>query len=131
MLPVADLERARRSTSCRPAFDLLVGHSAGDDFRVVQLTPPGSACSIALMRNTEAPGTVSGLHLVVADLDAARAELAGRGTGVSEIYPFGVGGQQPGPDPDRRDYSSFVSSPTPTTTAGCSRRSRATGHDPT
>ncbi|MDQ6650120.1 MAG: VOC family protein [Actinomycetota bacterium] len=109
VVPVADLDRAKAFYLDRAGFDLLVDHSAGEDFRVVQLTPPGSACSIALMRNTEAPGSLSGLHLTVQDIDAARAELAQRGTEVSEVYHFGATGQEPGPDPDRRDYNSFVS----------------------
>jgi hypothetical protein len=93
----------------RAGFVLDVDHRAGEDFRVVQLTPPGSSCSITLMRNTEAAGSVQGLHLVVSDIEAARAELVGRGTEVSEIYHFDGGGQQPGPDPQRGDYESFLS----------------------
>ncbi|MEA3184226.1 MAG: hypothetical protein QOJ74_703, partial [Ilumatobacteraceae bacterium] len=71
--------------------------------------PPGSACSIALMKSTTVPGSVQGLHLVVTDLDAARAELVGRGVDASEMFHFGATGQAAGPDPDRRDYNSFVS----------------------
>ena len=62
----------------------------------MQLTPPGSACSIALMRSSTAAGTLQGLHLVVSDIDAARAELLDRGTDVSEIYHFESGSQVPG-----------------------------------
>ena len=85
-----------------------VDFSAGDDFRVVQLTPPGSACSIALMRNTEAPGSLQGLQLVVADIDVARAELIGRGVVVSDFFHFEEGGRLQGPAPDRIDYGTFV-----------------------
>jgi catechol 2,3-dioxygenase-like lactoylglutathione lyase family enzyme len=109
VVPVSDVDRAKDFYIDKAGFGLDVDHRAGDDFRVVQLTPPGSACSIALMRNTEAPGSLQGLHLVVPDLDAARAELVARGADVSEMFHFGPGGQEPGPDPERRDYNSFLS----------------------
>ena len=109
VVPVSDVDRAKDFYIDKAGFGLDVDHRAGDDFRVVQLTPPGSACSIALMRNTEAPGSLQGLHLVVPDLDAARAELVTRGADVSEMFHFGPGGQEPGPDPERRDYNSFLS----------------------
>ena len=108
VVPVADVDRAKDFYLEQAGFDLLVDHRAGEDFRVVQVTPPGSACSIALMRNPEKAGSVEGLHLVVRDLDAARAELIGRGVAASEMYHFGPEGQQPGPDPERNDYNSFV-----------------------
>jgi hypothetical protein len=91
----------------------------------VQLTPPGSACSIALMTNLDAAGTVNGLHLIVNDIDAARSELVGRGVPASDIFHFEAGGQMEGPDPGRSDYNSFVSSTTRTATAGWCRRSVA------
>jgi catechol 2,3-dioxygenase-like lactoylglutathione lyase family enzyme len=109
VLPVADVDRAKEFYTDKTAFTLDVDFSAGEDFRVVQLTPPGSACSVTLMRNSESAGTVQGLHLVVPDIDAARAELTGRGTDVSELFHFGQGGQTPGPDPDRRDYGTYFS----------------------
>ena len=90
-------------------FDLIVDHSAGEDFRVVQLVPPGSACAIAVMKQPERAGKVLGLHLIVTDIEAARSELHERGVAVSELYHFGEAGQMPGPDPDRRDYNSFFS----------------------
>jgi catechol 2,3-dioxygenase-like lactoylglutathione lyase family enzyme len=93
----------------RAGFRLDVDHSAGDDFRVVQLTPPGSACSITLMRNPEAAGSVHGLHLVVSDIDAARAELTGRGVGASEPFHFSETGQTPGHHPGRESYGTFLS----------------------
>jgi predicted enzyme related to lactoylglutathione lyase len=109
VVPVSDVDRAKSFYLDNAGFNLDVDHRAGDDFRVVQLTPQGSACSITIMRNTDAAGSVQGLHLVVADIDAARAELTGRGTDVSEIFHFEAGGQEAGPDPERRDYGSFLS----------------------
>jgi predicted enzyme related to lactoylglutathione lyase len=106
---VSDIDRAKAFYLDQTGFTLDVDHSAGEDFRVVQLTPPGSACSIALMRNqSNPPGSVQGLHLCVSDIEAARAELVGRGTGVSEVFHFGPGGQEPGPDPQRGNYNSFA-----------------------
>jgi predicted enzyme related to lactoylglutathione lyase len=87
VVPVSDVDRAKTFYLEQAGFNLDVDHRAGEDFRVVQLTPPGSACSIALMRNTAAPGSLQGLHLVVSDIDAARAELVKRGTDVSEVLP--------------------------------------------
>jgi catechol 2,3-dioxygenase-like lactoylglutathione lyase family enzyme len=107
VVPVADVDRAKAFYVDGAGFGLDVDHSAGD-FRVVQLTPPGSACSIALMRNAEGAGSLHGLHLVVPDVEAALAELSGRGVEVNGPYHFGEAGQQPGPDPERRDYNSFL-----------------------
>ncbi|MGI8855065.1 MAG: VOC family protein [Thermomicrobiales bacterium] len=109
LVPVSDVDRAKEFYIEQAGFNLDVDHRAGDDFRVVQLTPPGSACSIVLMRNTEAAGSVQGLQLVVADIDAARAALVERGTDVSDLFHFEAGGQMPGPDPQRSDYNSFLS----------------------
>jgi predicted enzyme related to lactoylglutathione lyase len=109
VVPVSDVDRAKAFYMEQAGFGLDVDHCAGDDFRIVQLTPPGSACSITLMRNTGAAGSLNGLHLVVPDIDAARAELVGRGADVSEVFHFAEGGQTPGPDPERRDYGSFLS----------------------
>ncbi|MEA2207661.1 MAG: hypothetical protein QOF54_138 [Solirubrobacteraceae bacterium] len=109
VVPVADVDRAKSFYIDDAGFDLLVDHSAGEDFRVVQLNPPGSACSIAVMKQPDRAGAVKGLHLTVEDLDAARAELLARGVLVSEMFHFGAGGQQDGPDPERRDYNSFFS----------------------
>lgn len=108
VVPVSDIDRAKAFYLDQVGFRLDVDHRAGEDFRVVQLTPPGSACSIALMRNA-APGTLQGLHLVVPDIDAARAELLGRDIKASEIFHFGPEGQQPGHDPARANYNSFFS----------------------
>jgi catechol 2,3-dioxygenase-like lactoylglutathione lyase family enzyme len=109
VVPVADVDRAKEFYLEQAGFELLVDHSAGEDFRVVQLVPPGSACAIALMANAEAAGTLQGLHLIVSDIDAARAELLARGAPAGEVFHFGGNGQQPGPDPERRDYNSFLS----------------------
>jgi predicted enzyme related to lactoylglutathione lyase len=109
VVPVADVDRAKAFYMDQVGFDLHVDHSAGEDFRVVQLVPPGSACAIALMKQPDRAGGVRGLHLVVTDIDAARGELHGHGVEVSELFHFGERGQQPGPHPDRRDYNSFFS----------------------
>jgi catechol 2,3-dioxygenase-like lactoylglutathione lyase family enzyme len=111
VVPVSDVDRAKTFYTEKTGFNLDVDHRAGDDFRVVQLTPPGSACSISIGKGiTQAPpGSVQGLHLIVSDIDAARAELVRRGVDVSEIFHFESGQQVPGPDPQRRDYGSFLS----------------------
>ena len=108
VVPVTDQDRAKAFYTDDVGFDLVVDHRAGD-FRVVQLTPPGSACSIALMRNPEAAGSVQGLHLVVSDIDAARSALVNRGVAVSELFHFQDGLQVSGPDPQRGDYNTFCS----------------------
>jgi catechol 2,3-dioxygenase-like lactoylglutathione lyase family enzyme len=109
VVPVSDIDRAKSFYLEQAGFDLLVDHRAGEDFRVVQLTPPGSACSIAVMKNLEAPGSLQGLHLVVSDIEAARAELVGRGVPAGDFFHMGPEGETPGPDPDRNDYNSFFS----------------------
>lgn len=108
VVPVADVDRAKSFYLEQVGFDLLIDHRAGEDFRVVQLTPKGSACSIALMRNEAAAGSLIGLHLVVSDIDAAAAELEGRGVTTSSVYHFAEGAQTPGHDPGRADYGSFL-----------------------
>jgi catechol 2,3-dioxygenase-like lactoylglutathione lyase family enzyme len=110
LLPVSDVDRAKAFYVDNVGFNLDVDHSAGDDFRVVQLTPPGSACSISMgIGITDAPpGSVHGLHLVVSDILATRAELVGRGVDVSEVYHFESGKRTPGPDPERRNYGSYA-----------------------
>ena len=109
VVPVSDVDRAKTFYIEKPRFNLDVDHSAGDDFRVVQLTPPGSACSIAIMKNPETAGSYQGLQLIVADIHDARAELVENGMEVSEIFHFDSGGQVPGPDPQRTSYASFFS----------------------
>jgi len=109
VVPASDVDRTKAFYLEQAGFELLVDHRAGEDFRVVQMTPPGSACAIAVMKQPERAGSLLGLHLIVPDIDAARAELAGRGVEVSEVFHFDEGGQQPGHDPERRDYNSFIS----------------------
>jgi catechol 2,3-dioxygenase-like lactoylglutathione lyase family enzyme len=110
MVPVSDVDRAKTFYTEKAGFNLDVDHRAGEEFRVVQMTPAGSACSIAvgIGITKAAPGSAQGLHLVVSDIDAARSELAGRGVDVSEVQHFESGGMVPGPDPEHRDYGSYV-----------------------
>jgi catechol 2,3-dioxygenase-like lactoylglutathione lyase family enzyme len=109
IMPVSDVDAAKAFYSDKLGFHVDVDFSAGEHFRIVQLTPPGSHCSITLMKNPESAGNVSGLHLVVADIDAARAELVGRGAEVSELYHHTETGETPGPHPGRDDYGTFMS----------------------
>lgn len=111
VVPVSDVDRAKTFYIEKAGFNLDVDHRAGDDFRVVQLTPPGSACSIAIGTGITgvAPGSAQGLHLVVSDIDAARAALVERGADVGEIFHIEAGRQVPGPDPQRSNYGSFLS----------------------
>ena len=111
VVPVSDIDRAKAFYLEKAGFGLDVDHSAGEDFRVVQLTPPGSACSISFVGGMGGgtPGSVKGLHLVVTDIETARAELVGRGADVSELFHFDAGGQVSGPDPQRSSYNSFLS----------------------
>jgi catechol 2,3-dioxygenase-like lactoylglutathione lyase family enzyme len=110
IVPVSDVDRAKTFYTEKAGFHLDVDHRAGDNFRVVQLTPPGSACSISIGTGISSmePGSVQGLHLVVSDIDAAHAELVERGVDVSEVQHYESGGMVPGPDPERRDYGSFL-----------------------
>jgi predicted enzyme related to lactoylglutathione lyase len=108
VVPVSDVDRAKSFYVDEAGFNLDVDHRAGEDFRVVQLTPPGSACSITLMKSLEAPGSVHGLQLIVSDIDAARAELVGRGMDAGDVFHFDEGTQVPGPHPQRVDYGSFL-----------------------
>src|SRR5919199_3323499 len=89
-IPVSDVDRAKAFYVDRLGFNADHDHRVSDDMRFVQLTPPGSGCSIAIGDGiTDAePGSVRGLQLVVNDIDAARAELARRGVDVSEIHDF-------------------------------------------
>ena len=110
-IPVADVERAKRfygGLGWRLDADFVVGN----DFRVVQFTPPGSPCSIQFGKGITpaVPGSVSGLFLVVSDIEAAYAELVDRGVEVSEVFHRAGPGGPPvgGPDPGRRSYSSFA-----------------------
>jgi predicted enzyme related to lactoylglutathione lyase len=110
IVPVADVDRAKAFYMDQVGFGLDVDHSAGDDFRVVQLTPPGSGCSIALLKNYTdmAPGSLHGVQLCVEDIVLARAELVARGVDVSEPFHFGEAGRTEGLDPERRTFASFI-----------------------
>jgi catechol 2,3-dioxygenase-like lactoylglutathione lyase family enzyme len=110
LIPVSDVDRAKEFYVERCGFDLDVDHRPNEEFRVMQITPPGSACSLTIGTGiTDAePGSYRGTHLVVNDIEAARAELVGRGVEVSEIRHMGPGGWEPGVDPERRDYNSFA-----------------------
>jgi catechol 2,3-dioxygenase-like lactoylglutathione lyase family enzyme len=112
VVPVSDVDRAKAFYIDQAGFELNVdsGETMGTDFRVVQLTPPGSACSIAIGKGigTMPPGSLHGLHLIVGDIEAARDELVGRGTEVGDIFHFGEAGQTPGVDPERRSYATFM-----------------------
>jgi catechol 2,3-dioxygenase-like lactoylglutathione lyase family enzyme len=114
-LPVSDVERALRFYVDQVGFALDVDYSPKDAFRVVQLTPPGSSCSIQIGKGlTDAPaGSVRNTYLVVTDLEAARTRLLERGIEVSEIRhktPIGAwdGLSAPGLDPARGNYASFA-----------------------
>jgi predicted enzyme related to lactoylglutathione lyase len=89
-VPVSDIDRAKAFYTDQAGFNADHDYAVSDEIRFVQLTPPGSACSIAIGRGlTDAvPGSVVGLQLVVADIEAARKELADRGTDVSEVQDF-------------------------------------------
>jgi catechol 2,3-dioxygenase-like lactoylglutathione lyase family enzyme len=110
LVPVSDVDRAKAFYVEKLGFNLDVDHQPSEEFRVVQMTPPGSACSITIGKGITdaAPGSYRGTHLVVTDIETARAELVGRGVEVSDIRHMGPGGWEPGPDPERRRYASFA-----------------------
>jgi catechol 2,3-dioxygenase-like lactoylglutathione lyase family enzyme len=108
-LPVSDVDRAKRfyeGLGWRLDADIV----AGDDFRVVQLTPPHSQCSIhfGIGLTTSAPGSAQRMLLAVSDIEAAREELNSRGADVSEAFHLD-GGRAEGPDPQGRTYSTYAS----------------------
>lgn len=110
LLPVSDVDKAKDFYTEQLGFALDVDHRAGEDFRVVQMTPPGSACSISVgigITQME-PGSVQGMHLVVANIEAARAELVSRGVEVGDVRHMTPEGWAEGPDPDHADYGSFA-----------------------
>ncbi|MBB4663858.1 VOC family protein [Conexibacter arvalis] len=110
VVPVSDVDVSKAFYVEQAGFQLDVDHSAGEEFRVVQLTPPGSACSITIGKGIQRspPGSAHGLHLVVRDIEAARSELVARGLDVSDFFHFGPSGQTSGLDPERRDYGTFA-----------------------
>ena len=111
VVPVSDVDRAKAFYADKMGFTVDVDHRASEAFRVVQLTPPGSACSITIGVGVTkvAPGTDQGLHLVVTDIVAARAWLVDRGVDASEPFHFGPEGQTIGVHPGRKDFETFVS----------------------
>jgi catechol 2,3-dioxygenase-like lactoylglutathione lyase family enzyme len=123
VIPVSDVDRAKEFYT-RLGWRLDADFAAGDDWRVIQFTPPGSPASVIFGRNVTAaaPGSAQGLYLIVSDIEAARNELRGRGAEVSEIFhPVGdvhSGTDEPylsgrnrvsGPDPHRGSYRSYAS----------------------
>jgi catechol 2,3-dioxygenase-like lactoylglutathione lyase family enzyme len=111
VIPVSDVERAKRFYGGM-GWRLDADIANGDSFRLVQFTPPGSACSIHFGKGVTpaAPGSEGGLYLVVSDILAAREELVGCGVEVSEIFQRPAGKERlAGPDPQRRSYASFIS----------------------
>jgi len=111
VIPVSDVDRAKRfygELGWRLDADFVIG----SEFRAIQFTPPGSPCSIHFGKGitSAAPGSATGLYLVVSDIEAARAALVARGVSVSEVFHRAGPGKPPlgGPDPERRSYSSFA-----------------------
>jgi catechol 2,3-dioxygenase-like lactoylglutathione lyase family enzyme len=121
VIPVSDVDRAKRFYGDGLGWRLDIDYTppGGDDFRVIQFTPPGSGCSVIFGKNvtTAAPGSAKGLHLVVCDIEAARRELLRRGVDISELFHDGGGifhhaSGGPliaGPYPQRKSYASFAS----------------------
>ncbi len=117
LVPVSDVDRAKRFYESL-GWRLDADFASGEDFRVVQLTPPGSQCSIIFGSGVTAavPGSLDGLQLTVYDIEAARAELIDRGVDVGEIFHDGGGifhhagtnGRVSGPAPEHADYGSFA-----------------------
>jgi len=106
-VPVSDVDRAKAFYVDQVGFNADHDHAVGDGLRFVQLTPPGSACSIALGEGITdaAPGSVPGIQMVVGDADAARAGLAARGVEVSEVQEFPWGRFVFFSDPDGNRWS--------------------------
>jgi catechol 2,3-dioxygenase-like lactoylglutathione lyase family enzyme len=123
VIPVSDVDRAKEFYGSL-GWRLDADFAAGDDWRVIQFTPPGSGCSVIFGKNVTAaaPGSAQGLYLIVSDIEAARAELVGRGVGISEVFhdagDVHAGVDEPylfgrlrvsGPDSDHRSYRSYAS----------------------
>ncbi len=106
-VPVSDVERAKAFSTERAGFTLDMDADVGGGVRFVQLTPPGSPASIAIGTGitTMTPGSIEGLQLVVTDIQAARAELAGRGVEVSEVQVFDWGSFVFFSDPDGNGWA--------------------------
>lgn len=110
IVPVTDVDVAKAFYADRLGFRVDVDQAMGEAFRVVQLTPPGSACSIIIGINVGGgePGTLKGVHLVVSDIEAAAARLDAAGVSHSGLRHFEDGQMTPGPDPRRTNYGSYV-----------------------
>ena len=109
VVPVSDVDRAKEFYVDKLKFNVDVDHRDGD-FRVVQVTPPGSACSITFGStiNPSDPGTLGGLQITVPDIEQAHRELTEWGVEVGEIQHFEHGQPTPGPDPNRAPFNSFI-----------------------
>ncbi|GCE30051.1 hypothetical protein KDA_55350 [Dictyobacter alpinus] len=123
VIPVSDVDRAKEFYEKVMGFRVDVDYSSATyeealgfrypgatAYRIVQLTPPGSECSIQIGKGiTKAtPGTYQGLYLITSDIENTRAELLARGVKISEVFHFGPKGQTPGIAPGRADYNSFM-----------------------
>jgi catechol 2,3-dioxygenase-like lactoylglutathione lyase family enzyme len=110
LIPVSDVDRAKKFYLEEAGFGLIVDTPIGEGMRVVQVNPPGSACSIGFGTGitAAAPGSAQGLHLVVTDIVAARAELTERGVGVGDVRHLESGAWVDGPHPERHDYQTFA-----------------------
>ena len=106
-VPVSDVDRAKAFYTDKAGFNADHDHQVSDEMRFVQLTPPGSQASIAIGTGITdmAPGTVQGLQMVVADIDAARAELVARGVDVSDVQHFPWGSFVFFSDPDGNGWA--------------------------
>jgi catechol 2,3-dioxygenase-like lactoylglutathione lyase family enzyme len=110
LIPVTDVDRAKKFYLDDMGFVLIVDTPIGQGQRVVQVVPPGSACAIGFGTGitAAAPGSAQGLHLVVSDIVAARAELAERGVPIGAVRHMGPQGWVDGPHPERDNYQSFA-----------------------
>ena len=136
VIPVSDVDRTKEFYA-QLGWRLDADFDSGNDFRVIQFTPPGSGCSIIFGENVTAtpPGSAQGLYLIVSDIQAARAELLGKGVAISEVFHDSAG-EHAGPDepylfggsasvarrPSLRATTPSRRSMIPTATAGCCRR---------
>jgi catechol 2,3-dioxygenase-like lactoylglutathione lyase family enzyme len=110
VVPVADVDRAKEFYSEQMGFNVDHDSKFSDEMRVVQLTPPGSGCSIVIGKGIAdmAPGSLQGLQLVVADIRAARAELLDRGVDPGQIQIVGPDGRRPAGEEDELDNAGFL-----------------------
>ena len=110
LVPVSDVDRAKDFYTNKVGFHLDVDTEPTEGFRIVQMTPPGSSCSITIGSGLGLadPGSVRGTHLVVADIETARRELVDRGVDVADITHFEAGERVPGVDPEHRNYGSYA-----------------------